>query len=105
MGDSTDKTQRTGFLRRLARARDGGVALVFGLALPPLMMMTVAGVDLHRVENDQGAELDRLTDSFHLNLLALGLLAFASLIALILVFTVLLRRHLLRGITFGAVRK
>nr|WP_314560038.1 FtsX-like permease family protein [uncultured Pseudomonas sp.] len=35
------------------------------------------GVNLQRVENDQGAELDRLTDSFHLNLLALGLLAFA----------------------------
>lgn len=44
----------------------------FQRALP-----TLAGVDLHRVENDQGAELDRLTDSFHLNLLALGLLAFA----------------------------
>ncbi len=35
------------------------------------------GEPLQRVENDQGAELDRLTDSFHLNLLALGLLAFA----------------------------
>ncbi|KXJ32974.1 FtsX-like permease family protein [Pseudomonas sp. HUK17] len=44
----------------------------FQRALP-----TLAGVDLHRVENDQGAELARLTDSFHLNLLALGLLAFA----------------------------
>ena len=40
--------------------------------LPPL-----EGTRLHRVENDQGAELGRLTDSFHLNLLALGLLAFA----------------------------
>ncbi|MEH3024379.1 MAG: FtsX-like permease family protein [Pseudomonas oryzihabitans] len=44
----------------------------FQRALPAL-----DGVDLQRVENDQGAELDRLTDSFHLNLLALGLLAFA----------------------------
>lgn len=35
------------------------------------------GPPLHRLENDQGAELDRLTASFHLNLLALGLLAFA----------------------------
>ncbi|WP_295464523.1 FtsX-like permease family protein [uncultured Pseudomonas sp.] len=40
--------------------------------LPPL-----AGPPLQRVESDQGSELDRLTDSFHLNLLALGLLAFA----------------------------
>lgn len=40
--------------------------------LPPL-----AGPSLQRVESDQGSELDRLTDSFHLNLLALGLLAFA----------------------------
>lgn len=44
----------------------------FQRALP-----TLDGVDLQRLENDQGAELDRLTDSFHLNLLALGLLAFA----------------------------
>ena len=40
--------------------------------LPPL-----ASPPLQRVESDQGSELDRLTDSFHLNLLALGLLAFA----------------------------
>ncbi|HAC70019.1 MAG TPA: ABC transporter permease [Pseudomonas sp.] len=38
---------------------------------------TLDGEPLQRVENDQDAELDRLTDSFHLNLLALGLLAFA----------------------------
>lgn len=38
---------------------------------------TLDGIRLQRVENDQGAELGRLTDSFHLNLLALGLLAFA----------------------------
>lgn len=44
----------------------------FQRALPAL-----DGVSLLRVENDQGAELDRLTASFHLNLLALGLLAFA----------------------------
>ncbi len=60
MGDSTDKTQRTGFLRRLARARDGGVALVFGLALPPLMMMTVAGVDLHRAVTVRSSLQDAL---------------------------------------------
>ncbi|MCZ8085704.1 MAG: pilus assembly protein TadG-related protein [Brevundimonas sp.] len=60
MGDSTDKTQRTGFLRRLARARDGGVALVFGLALPPLMMMTVAGVDLHRAATVRSSLQDAL---------------------------------------------
>jgi Flp pilus assembly protein TadG len=60
MGDSTDQTQRTGFLRRLARARDGGVALVFGLALPPLMMMTVAGVDLHRAATVRSSLQDAL---------------------------------------------
>lgn len=60
MGDSKDKTQRTGFLRRLARARDGGVALVFGLALPPLMMMTVAGVDLHRAATVRSSLQDAL---------------------------------------------
>jgi len=38
---------------------------------------TLEGGVLQRLENDQGAELDRLTDSFHLNLLALGLLAFS----------------------------
>jgi Flp pilus assembly protein TadG len=60
MGDSTGKTRRSGFWRRLARARDGGVALVFGLALPPLMMMTVAGVDLHRAATVRSSLQDAL---------------------------------------------
>lgn len=37
-----------GFLSRLSRSREGGVAMIFALALPALVMMTVAGVDLHR---------------------------------------------------------
>ena len=50
------------------------------LILPKAFQRELPALDgepLQRVENDQGAELDRLTDSFHLNLLALGLLAFA----------------------------
>jgi Flp pilus assembly protein TadG len=34
--------------RALARARDGGVAMIFALSLPVLTLMAVAGVDLHR---------------------------------------------------------
>lgn len=60
MGKSTGKTRRSGFWRRLSRARDGGVALVFGLALPPLMMMTVAGVDLHRAATVRSSLQDAL---------------------------------------------
>lgn len=60
MGDRKDTTRRSGFWRRLARARDGGVALVFGLALPPLMMMTVAGVDLHRAATVRSSLQDAL---------------------------------------------
>lgn len=37
-----------GFLKRLARARDGGVAMMFALALPPVALMAVAGIDFHR---------------------------------------------------------
>lgn len=50
------------------------------LILPKAFQRPLPALDgppLHRLENDQGAELDRLTASFHLNLLALGLLAFA----------------------------
>lgn len=38
---------------RLATSRDGGVAMLFALALPPLLLMTVAGVDLHRASTVQ----------------------------------------------------
>jgi Flp pilus assembly protein TadG len=60
MGERRDRTRRHGIWRRLARARDGGVALVFGLALPPLMMMTVAGVDLHRAATVRSSLQDAL---------------------------------------------
>lgn len=60
MGERKDTTRRHGIWRRLARARDGGVALVFGLALPPLMMMTVAGVDLHRAATVRSSLQDAL---------------------------------------------
>ncbi len=36
------------FGRRLVRAREGGVAMLFALALPPMLLMTVAGIDIHR---------------------------------------------------------
>src|SRR5690606_34799721 len=36
------------FLSKLARARGGGVAVMFALAMPPIALMAVAGVDFHR---------------------------------------------------------
>lgn len=39
------------FLRLLARARDGGVAMMFALSLPVLTMAAVAGVDFHRISS------------------------------------------------------
>lgn len=44
-----DADRRGGrFLTRLARARHGGVAMIFALAMPPVALMAVAGVDFHR---------------------------------------------------------
>jgi Flp pilus assembly protein TadG len=60
MAETGGTRRERGFWRRLARARDGGVALVFGLALPPLMMMTVAGVDLHRAATVRSSLQDAL---------------------------------------------
>ncbi|WP_420471202.1 ubiquitin-activating E1 FCCH domain-containing protein [Brevundimonas sp. FT23042] len=37
-----------GFLRRLADETRGNVAMIFGLSLPVLILMTVGGVDIHR---------------------------------------------------------
>ncbi len=37
-----------GLLKRLATAREGGVAMLYAIALPVVLMMSVAGVDLHR---------------------------------------------------------
>lgn len=51
---------RRGLLGRLARARDGGVAMMFGLALPPLMMMSVAGIDIHRAATVRASLQDAL---------------------------------------------
>ncbi|WP_122468175.1 pilus assembly protein TadG-related protein [Brevundimonas lutea] len=36
------------FAARLARAREGAVAMLYALAFPPLLLITVAGVDIHR---------------------------------------------------------
>ena len=36
------------FAGRFARARRGNVAMIFALSLPPLILMTLGGVDLHR---------------------------------------------------------
>ncbi|MFC0633960.1 pilus assembly protein TadG-related protein [Brevundimonas balnearis] len=55
-----DRAGRGGLLGRLAKARDGGVAMMFGLALPPLMMMTVAGVDIHRAATVRASLQDAL---------------------------------------------
>lgn len=38
----------TGFAGRFARARRGNVAMIFALSLPPLILMTLGGVDIHR---------------------------------------------------------
>lgn len=44
-----DAARRGGrFLARLGRARQGGVAMMFALAMPPVALMAVAGVDFHR---------------------------------------------------------
>lgn len=37
-----------GFAGRFARARQGNVAMIFALSLPPLILMTLGGVDIHR---------------------------------------------------------
>jgi len=37
-----------GFAGRFARARRGNVAMIFALSLPPLILMTLGGVDIHR---------------------------------------------------------
>ena len=37
-----------GFADRFAHARQGNVAMIFALSLPPLILMTLGGVDLHR---------------------------------------------------------
>lgn len=48
MTRTTRQARPNGFLSRFARARDGGVAMMFALALPPITMMAVCGVDIHR---------------------------------------------------------
>ena len=49
-----------GFLGRLARSRDGGVAMMFALALPPICMMGVCGVDIHRASTVRAQLQDAL---------------------------------------------
>ncbi|RZJ40461.1 MAG: pilus assembly protein, partial [Brevundimonas sp.] len=43
----------TRFSRRLRDAQRGNVAMIFALALPGLVMMTLGGVDLHRAATVQ----------------------------------------------------
>ena len=42
------KRDLTRFAGRFARARRGNVAMIFALSLPPLILMTLGGVDIHR---------------------------------------------------------
>ncbi|MFN3353161.1 MAG: pilus assembly protein TadG-related protein [Brevundimonas sp.] len=58
--DRKARGQQPTLLRRLSKARDGGVAMMFGLALPPLMMMTVAGIDIHRAATVRASLQDAL---------------------------------------------
>lgn len=44
---------RARFLKRFGQARQGGVALIFALAMPPITLMAVAGVDVHRASSVQ----------------------------------------------------
>ncbi|HRO34126.1 MAG TPA: pilus assembly protein [Brevundimonas sp.] len=46
VGDWTRRLK--GFAGRFARARRGNVAMIFALSLPPLILMTLGGVDIHR---------------------------------------------------------
>lgn len=46
--------------RRLWRARDGGVAMMFALAMPPLTMMAVCGLDIHRASSVRQSLQDAL---------------------------------------------
>ena len=49
-----------GLIGRLARAREGGVAMMFALALPPICMMGVCGVDIHRASTVRAQLQDAL---------------------------------------------
>lgn len=48
------------FGKRLLRARDGGVALMFALAMPPMTMMAVCGLDIHRASSVRQSLQDAL---------------------------------------------
>lgn len=46
--------------KRLWRARDGGVAMMFALAMPPMTMMAVCGLDVHRASSVRQSLQDAL---------------------------------------------
>lgn len=46
--------------KRLWRARDGGVAMMFALAMPPMTMMAVCGLDIHRASSVRQSLQDAL---------------------------------------------
>lgn len=49
-----------GLGKRLWRARDGGVAMMFALAMPPMTMMAVCGLDIHRASSVRQSLQDAL---------------------------------------------
>lgn len=48
------------FGKRLWRARDGGVAMMFALAMPPMTMLAVCGLDIHRASSVRQSLQDAL---------------------------------------------
>lgn len=47
----TPKAGIAGLAKRLSGAREGGVAMIFALAMPVVSMTALAGVDIHRASN------------------------------------------------------
>jgi Flp pilus assembly protein TadG len=58
IGDRISGLKRFG--KRLWRARDGGVAMMFALAMPPMTMMAVCGLDIHRASSVRQSLQDAL---------------------------------------------
>jgi putative ABC transport system permease protein len=66
-----------GIAQKLLNKPDQISRLLIGKAMGPRQSLaSVAGDTLHLVEPDAESDLERLTDSFHLNLTAFGLLSF-----------------------------
>ena len=54
------KVRVRSFSRIFTRARDGGVAMMFALAMPPMTMMAVCGLDIHRASSVRQSLQDAL---------------------------------------------